>query len=68
MTRVYIAWYHDGFHDNPEEIIEVCSTDGRAKAAIAWHKEVGERIHEYKDKASWRVSEHALWADEKGGE
>ena len=68
MTRVYVAWYHDGFHDNPSEIIEVCATESRAKAAIAWHKEFGERSHEYRDKASWRVSEHASRTDEKGGE
>lgn len=55
--KVYIAWYHDGFYDNPSVKLGVFAGECAADEAIQNHKRTRDRSFEYKDRASWTTEE-----------
>jgi len=58
--NVYLAWYHNGFCDDGEELLGVYLTQALAYAKIAEHQVSGDRSFEHKGRASWRTSEHVV--------
>jgi hypothetical protein len=55
--KVYLAWYHNGFTDSPSELLGVFASKGKAEKKIDQHCRTADRFCEYKDKASWYVTE-----------
>lgn len=55
---VWLAWYHDGFTDDPPELIGLYATEKLADGGMESHKATGDRTIEYKDRAKW-------WKEEK---
>jgi len=50
---VFLAWYHNGFTDDPPMLLEVCDTPATVLDAIREHQRGRDKTVEYKDKATW---------------
>jgi hypothetical protein len=57
---VSLAYYHSGFTDDPPILLDVCESEAVASTVIEAHKQNRDRASEYKDKATWWTTRHAI--------
>jgi hypothetical protein len=58
--RVYLAYYHTGFTDDPPVLLDVFSSRDAANDFVESHKRARDRQGEYEDKAEWWVDGHVV--------
>lgn len=61
MTKyVYLAYYHNGYTDDPPILLAVCALEVIALKVIKKHKKLRDRRFEYENEASWWTREHII--------
>ena len=61
---VYLAWYHNGFIDDYPKLLGVYASRALAEAGVQNHKAGRDRDEEYRDRASWNITEEVMIGSE----
>ena len=59
---IWLAWYRDGYADNPPTLIAVCDHRVTAEAVVARHKATRDARAEFMGLASWEVRKRMVTA------
>ena len=62
---VYTAWYHNGFFDDPPELLGICCTERLADLLIEYHKKNRDTEMEFEDEAVWYKRKWTLIENEE---
>jgi len=64
---IWLAWYHDGYADNPPTLLAVCDHRATAQAVVERHKATRDPRAEFMGLATWRVRKRMVTTTNREG-